>query len=83
MSNHPNRHARPPGCDPKPGETPTPAQVSERRALCAMTQAEAGAVIYASWRTWQDWERGERRMPAAAWELFCIKTTHMVARAAA
>lgn len=82
MSNHPNRRARPPGCDPKPGETPLPAQIKERRERLGLTQAEAGATIYASWRTFQDWERGERRMSPASWELFCIKTADMARRAA-
>lgn len=74
MTNHPNRRARPPGCAPKAGETPLPRQIRERREACSLTQKEAGALVHASERAWQNWEGAQRPMPAAAWELFCIKT---------
>jgi len=30
-------------------------------------------LVHVALRTWQQWEAGDRRMPPAAWELFCIK----------
>jgi len=34
----------------------------------------AGALVYHARRAWQDWERGERAMDPAVFELFQIKT---------
>lgn len=49
---------------------PTPAQVLAARKAAGMTQTQAGAVIGAPLRTWQDWESGARNMPAAKWRLW-------------
>ncbi|HWO99188.1 MAG TPA: hypothetical protein VNL74_00970 [Methylococcus sp.] len=56
------------------GDHPTPEQIYTARILARMTQAEAAACVHASARTWEQWEAGERRMHAAFWELFKIKT---------
>lgn len=74
MTNHPNRRARPPGCGPKPGETPLARQIRERREAAQLTQSEAAALVHSGLRAWQKWEGEERGMHPATWELFCIKT---------
>jgi DNA-binding transcriptional regulator YiaG len=65
----------------KHGETPTPEQIRKAREKAKMTQAEAAALIYYKWRTWDRWEKGEREgkgkrtcvMHPALWELWQIK----------
>lgn len=52
----------------------TPAKIKTARAAAALTQTQAGALVGAPLRTWQDWEAGKRQMPKSAWELFRIKT---------
>lgn len=52
---------------------PTAAEVKAARLAAGLTQTAAGAVIYAALRTWQSYEAGERKMPAAAWELWRTK----------
>lgn len=67
MSNHPNR-------GPKgPSSNPAPADISAARVAAGLTQTQAGALVYSSLRTWQQWEAGDRRMPAGLWELFRLK----------
>lgn len=70
MANHPNR-GRDRG---KAGTTPTAEMILLAREAAGLTQEAAALVVYTSWRTWQDWERGERRMHPAFWELFLLKT---------
>lgn len=53
---------------------PNPEQIKAARAALGITQAQAGEVIGATRRTWQDWEAGRRNMPESKWELFQIKT---------
>ncbi|MCK6431898.1 MAG: XRE family transcriptional regulator [Aquabacterium sp.] len=65
MANHPNRKAR-------VAESPPPELIADTRSGVLQTQAEAAAEVYATARTWQDWEAGRRRMPRAAWELFLL-----------
>lgn len=55
-------------------DKPTPATIRAARKAAGMTQAEAGALVYHARRSWQDWERGERAMDQAVFELFQIKT---------
>jgi DNA-binding transcriptional regulator YiaG len=78
VTNHPNRRRRPPGCDPKPGETPLPRQIRERREAAGLTQNEAGALVHHSERAWQNWEEAQRAMSPSTWELFCIKSEGLV-----
>ena len=50
---------------------PTPAKILAIRQAAGLTQAQAAARVYASsYRTWQDWERGVRTMPATALALW-------------
>lgn len=53
---------------------PTPSQIRAARLAVGLTQVEAGALVYHARRSWQDWERGERAMDPAVFELFLIKT---------
>lgn len=56
---------------------PAPKAIAAERELARLTQREAAAVIYRSWRTWQDWELGRASMDPALWELWLIKTSHL------
>lgn len=66
---HPNRSRR----KDAPGRTPRPAEISQLREEMGLTQGEAGRLLYASQRTWQDWELGQRRMHPALWEYVCLR----------
>jgi DNA-binding transcriptional regulator YiaG len=67
MSNHPNRGRS------NPASNPSPKEITAAREAAQLTQTEAGKLIYASLRTWQQWEAGDRRMHPAFWEPFKIK----------
>lgn len=54
-------------------ESPTPEQVTEARKSAGLTQTEAGALVHSGLRTWQQWERGDRKMHPGLWELFQLK----------
>jgi putative transcriptional regulator len=49
---------------------PTPLQIKAARKAVGLTQTEAGKVVLAPLRTWQNWEYGKREMPALAWVTF-------------
>lgn len=53
---------------------PTPAQIKQTRMDAGLTQTKAAKVIYKSCRAWQQYEAGDRKMDAAYFELFLIKT---------
>ena len=55
-------------------KSPTPDEIRAARDAVGATQAEAAAKVYCHTYTWVKWERGERRMPRATYELFLIKT---------
>ena len=44
------------------------------RVAAGLTQEQAGALIHAKRRTWQEWESGRRNMPPAKLELFKLLT---------
>jgi DNA-binding transcriptional regulator YiaG len=69
MANHPNRSRG----GKKPTSNPSPEEITAARQAAKLTQTEAGQLIYASLRTWQQYEAGDRRMHPAFWELFEIK----------
>jgi len=52
---------------------PTTEEVLSIRLAAGLTQEEAGAVVKSARRTWQDWERGRRKMPAGLFDLFKLK----------
>lgn len=59
-------------------EQPTRAEVRAARLKAELTQTQAGELVHASLKTWQNWESEGaegRKMPLAAWELFLIKTS--------
>src|SRR5574337_928564 len=49
-----------------------PRVLAALRQAAGLTQAEAGLLVHASMRTWQQWEGSQRRMPRAATELWCL-----------
>jgi len=55
-----------------PGRNPSAKEILAKREEYSLTQTKAGALVYTPLRTWQDWEYGHRRMPAALWEYFCL-----------
>ena len=71
MGNHPNRSR-----GGAPSRNPTPDDVRVAREAAGLTQTQAGALVHAGCRTWQQWEAGERRMHPAFWELFRAKAAH-------
>ena len=52
---------------------PTPEEVLSIRLAAGLTQEESGAEVKSARRTWQDWERGRRKMPAGLFDLFKLK----------
>lgn len=53
---------------------PTSDQVKKARLLANQTQEEAANEVHlANYKTWQNYELGERTMSVAAWELYLIK----------
>jgi putative transcriptional regulator len=54
--------------------SPTPEQIRAAREAAGLTQAAAATLIQCSRRAWVKWERGERQIHPAMWELFLIKT---------
>jgi len=52
---------------------PTPDEIKQARTQAGLTQTEAGRLVHAALRTWQQWEYGEAQMNLAIWELFNIK----------
>ena len=61
-------------------ENPPPAEIRAARKAAGLTQAEAGALVHTTYRTWQQWEtEGSlgRKMHPAFWELFQIKVSEM------
>lgn len=54
---------------------PTLPEPRRLREEVNLTQYQIGALIHSpSARAWQDWERGDRLMPRAQWELALFKT---------
>jgi putative transcriptional regulator len=54
---------------------PTPEQIKKSRMDAGLTQTQAASLIYSELRTWQHWEKGDRSMHPAFFELFKLKTT--------
>lgn len=53
---------------------PEPDDIRAARTAAGLTQTEAGDVVHASLRTWQQWEAGDRKMHPGLFELFKLKT---------
>lgn len=71
MPNDPNRGRKGPAANPKPD------QIKSLRHKRGLTQKEAAELIFSSWRSWQDWENGARRMHPAFWQLFRLRVADM------
>ena len=56
---------------------PSPSTIRTTRLSLGLTQAQAGAVVWASARTWRAWEAGFRVMPGSKWELFQFKAEYI------
>lgn len=54
------------------GSDELPALVKQARQRAGMTQAQAGASIGMSLRSWQDWESGARGIQAPILELWLL-----------
>lgn len=52
---------------------PSAEEVRQAREAAGLTQTAAANLIYRSMRNWQQWERAERQMDPALWELFNLK----------
>lgn len=74
MSNHPNRSKK----NPTAAANPKPAAVRAAREAVGLTQTQAGAMVYSTLRSWQNWENEDpienRPMHPGLFELFLIKT---------
>ncbi len=53
---------------------PSPEEIRCAREAAKLSQTAAAALVHTTCRTWQQWEAGDRKMHAAFWELFCIKS---------
>lgn len=56
---------------------PTPGEIRDARLSADLTQATAAKLVYSSLNAWSQWERGERKMHPAIWELFQIKSSQI------
>jgi len=56
-------------------DSPSPDSIRQMRVAAGLTQEQAGALVGVARRTWQDWERGQRRMQPGLFELFNLKRT--------
>lgn len=52
----------------------TPGQVKQARHNAGLSRTEAAKLVYATYRTWQNWETGDRSMHYGLYELFLLKT---------
>jgi DNA (cytosine-5)-methyltransferase 1 len=52
---------------------PSPEKIKQARNDARLTQTQAAALVYSELRTWQHWEKGDRSMHQAFFELFLIK----------
>jgi DNA-binding transcriptional regulator YiaG len=50
-----------------------PNNILQARVKSGLSVAQAARLVYVSERNWRRWESGDKPMPEAAWELFCIK----------
>ncbi len=74
MANHPNRSTKALAI----GENPTPEQIRRAREEAGLTQTEAGELVHATLRAWQNYESeidqpNHRHMHPGLWELFLVK----------
>lgn len=68
MANHPNRSRA--GSEAR---NPTTEEITAARESAGLGKTEAAELVHTTYRSWQQWEEGDRRMHPAFWELFRIK----------
>jgi DNA (cytosine-5)-methyltransferase 1 len=56
-------------------DSPTLQKIKQARKEAGLTQSQAATLIYSELRTWQHWEKGDRSMHPAFFELFLIKAS--------
>ena len=59
---------------------PTPEQIKQSRMDAGLTQTAAALHVYKTCRAWQQYEKGDRAMDLALFELFMIKVEKEEAR---
>lgn len=52
---------------------PTPESITTARQRAGHTQAQAAAAVGMTARAWQQYEAGDRSMPASAWWLYLLR----------
>jgi len=61
-----------------PMKSPKPEEIKEAREAAGLTQSQAAEKIFSkSYRSWQDYERGQRGMHPAIWWCFLQRTRHL------
>ena len=55
---------------PKRWRSPSPRTILKARKAAGLTQKAAAEKCFSARRSWQDWERGKRRMHPALWQVF-------------
>ena len=51
-------------------DRPKASRIRALRLEAGLTQSEAAAIVWASLRTWQNWEAGKHAMNAVVWNFF-------------
>ena len=80
MPNHPNRKRRTAPEPVNPAANPEPAVIRATREQAGLTQTGAAELIFCTYRGWQEWEAGTRRMHPAFWQLFNLKLSALPRR---
>ncbi len=62
-------------------KSPTPDEIKEAREAAGLTQAQAANKIFSdSYRSWQNYESGDRAMHPAIWWCFLQRTKRLRAK---
>lgn len=69
MPNHPNRSKK----QDNPAASPTPEEILAARESSGLSQSRAAELVFATLRSWQGWEAGERNMHPGLWLLFRLR----------
>lgn len=56
---------------------PSKEQIRSARLAVGLTALEAATMVHRSRRNWFQWEKDERKIDLACWELFLLKTGQM------
>lgn len=54
--------------------SPTTDQITTARTEAGLGKTAAAQLLHSTYRTWLQWESGDRQMHPAFWELFLLKT---------